>query len=470
MMLNLYGLGLARLFDVSVPTAAWDSSAREYAPTCTTGTREQYIQDLTSWASNFITRQDRRFRMMWMSGPAGVGKSTIAQTFAEKMRGDNLGATFFFSRPDQIVKPEYFFPSIAHQISTKIELFADILDQKIRKDPSLLSKALEVQFQELVVAPLLELEKRNVAVQDRLVIVDGLDECSKDNAQCTIVQAIAAAIRKHGDKLPLLWAFFSRPEPHIVSKFTSSDISPLCLSITLPISRDTDGDIRLYLRDGLESIRKRSHNIILPFDPPWPSENDITALVNRSAGLFVQAATLVKLIGDPDVLDPEEQLKEALSHRSTNSPMGDLDALYALIMRQIPRNILPFTLMVLLLFYEQPPAWLSWSRVVPIVANLVGLNFHSFTNALSKLHSVLKFDFDPPPPFFDAEPRQPTMVPWTVHFYHVSFMEFLSDPKRCGEEFWIHNPQLYTLLAKRNMDFLSRVFQAHERSPGKSDL
>lgn len=423
--------------------------------------------------------------MTWMSGPAGVGKSALAQTFAETIGNGMLGAAFFFSRPNKRNNPDCFFPSIAYQISTKVKPLASILNEKIDEDPSLLSKTIEVQFQELIVAPLLELKSRDREMQDRLVIVDGLDECRSDDAQCTIVRAIATAIREHGDNLPLLWAFFSRPEPHIVRTFTSHHISPLCWSTTLPVSREIDDEIRLYLRGGFENIRRRRSHIIPPSKSPWPSEEDITALVVMSAGLFVYAATVLKFIGDPDALDAKERLKTILSLRSRNSslrrndhsnPMEELDTLYTLIMQRIHRNVLPLTLSILLLCHELPSMpvvnplnFANWGDNVPVLVNLLGVTFQSFDAALSKLHSVLKLDLEAPPALSREQYEESAMVPWKIHFYHASFMEFLTDPTRCGSKFWIQHPNQYTLLAKRSTDFLNGALEARVLSPGKLD-
>ncbi|KAF9444902.1 hypothetical protein P691DRAFT_676741, partial [Macrolepiota fuliginosa MF-IS2] len=120
-----------------MPTAVLGSPAREYAARCYPGTREQRIQYFVSWASAFISHQDRRFRMTWMSGPAGVGKSALAQTCAETLGKDKIGAVLFCSRHNRRDNPSRLIPTIAYQIAMKIKPVAIILDAKIRKDPSL---------------------------------------------------------------------------------------------------------------------------------------------------------------------------------------------------------------------------------------------------------------------------------------------------------------------------------------------
>ncbi|KAF9448819.1 hypothetical protein P691DRAFT_775138 [Macrolepiota fuliginosa MF-IS2] len=89
---------------------------------------------------------------------------------------------------------------------------------------------------------------------------------------------------------------------------------------------------------------------------------------------------------------------------------------------------------------------------VPVLANFMGLDFQSFTTALSRLHSVLWLEF-----------RDGT--PWHVVFEHASFLEFLADPNRCGSQFWIKHPRQYNFLAKRSMERLVEVFEIQRNSP-----
>jgi len=56
-------------------------------------------------------------------------------------------------------------------------------------------------------------------MKDKMVIIDGLDECNGNRAQSKIMELVAKLVIEHGDKIPLLWAFFSRPESHIDHEF-----------------------------------------------------------------------------------------------------------------------------------------------------------------------------------------------------------------------------------------------------------
>ena len=179
---------------------------------------------------------------MW--GPAGVGKSAIAKSCAEKTaEKGRLGASFFFSRTQHVDDPLRFFTTIAHQLTMEIDEYRKALDLKIQHNPTLSSKGIDVQFRELIIAPFMELAERNIGVQDKTVIIDGLDECNGDPAQSKIMELVAKSVIEHGDKIPLLWAFFSRPESHINRQFSPysrshllSKSSCLCQRVMTAIS------------------------------------------------------------------------------------------------------------------------------------------------------------------------------------------------------------------------------------------
>ncbi|KAF9441828.1 hypothetical protein P691DRAFT_620977, partial [Macrolepiota fuliginosa MF-IS2] len=72
-----------------------DSSARDPPPRCHPKTRQSVHERLFIWSCG----GQEKWNMMWLHGPAGVGKSAVAQTFAEDCQSRNcLGRAFFFSR------------------------------------------------------------------------------------------------------------------------------------------------------------------------------------------------------------------------------------------------------------------------------------------------------------------------------------------------------------------------------------
>ncbi|KAF9442978.1 hypothetical protein P691DRAFT_764704, partial [Macrolepiota fuliginosa MF-IS2] len=273
--------GIDILLEASNPDAAYDSSARDYAPRCQPGTREQHIEDVVGWGAPTVGA-DNPLPLFWMKGLAGVGKSAIAQTCAEKLKDlGRLGAAFFFAVKVRD-NAEQFFPTIAYQLSTEFPDYHDLLDQRIRRDRTILKKTMAIQFKALIAEPFQKLEKTGKGIGRRVVIiVDGLDECEKADDQSRIIKIIAASARDSAT--PFRWAFFSRPEPHIEASFTSDDVAQVTHKAELPVSDDANSDIELYLRSGFENILRHRN---IPVTSQWPSDNDIQTLVKASKGLF----------------------------------------------------------------------------------------------------------------------------------------------------------------------------------------
>lgn len=388
--------GLQTLLCASIPTASHHSSARYPPPRCHPGTRNYHIETLVNWCLNVDNRADR---IAWLKGPAGVGKSAIAQTCAEAL-GEKLGAAFFFSRANRREDPGRFFTSIAYQLAVRFNSYGDLLDGEIHRDPTLVDKSLPHQFQDLLVAPFRELRIRE-AVAGRVIIVDGLDECAGSEAQVDIVKIVAESVRE--GTTPFLWIFLSRLEPDLVATFDLTFIKSASLEINLPISRDTDHEILLYLTDSLGDIgRKRG----LPLQ--WPSKEDIWTLVNFSAGLFACAQAIIRFINEEDPGGPVGQLGAVLHLAKFSAPNGPkhplsaLNDLYTLIMGSIPPPMLQTVQWILLTTHDD----------VVKNANLLGLSELQFYNACRSLHSVMKIDDN------------------KIIFYHTSFMDFLEDPVR----------------------------------------
>jgi len=95
--------------------AAYNSQERSPAPRSLPGTRKEVLEQIDVWANAGEAGES----VLWLRGPPGVGKSTIAQTVAETCAGRNrLAASFFFARTAaHRNEVKYLFPTIAVQIA-----------------------------------------------------------------------------------------------------------------------------------------------------------------------------------------------------------------------------------------------------------------------------------------------------------------------------------------------------------------
>jgi len=98
-----------------VPVAAYNSYETSQHMSCFEGTRAQLMDDIMSW----INSENQTKSIYILSGIAGIGKSTVAKTLAERTAESNtLGASFFFSRDaDNRKSARYFFPVLAYHLA-----------------------------------------------------------------------------------------------------------------------------------------------------------------------------------------------------------------------------------------------------------------------------------------------------------------------------------------------------------------
>ena len=469
MLVNLV-LGIDILLDASYEGAAFDSQDH-YDCRCFPGTREQYITDITNWVTESV---DRPSSMYWMWGPAGVGKSAIAQTCAEKLKETgHLGAAFFFT-VNKHSNPSRLFTTIAYQLATMLPDYRASIDERISKDKTLVKKKMASQFKSLFVEPIKELGEQGKRVQPKAIFIDGLDECASGGAQAEIIEIIASSVRE--GSTPFHWAIFSRAEPCIVSAFEQDNIASVTHSIELPISRKADGEIEMYLRGEFKNILEKQNLRQLLFS--WPTYNDIRTLVNAADGLFAHPASVLRHVAYPPDSQFRERLQSVLGSLSgagkqgSTSALSQLDLLYVHIMEQIPEHNL---LSAQFLLSYNRGNWNADTRCyVSLPCCVFRIPDYTLRDICHHLHAVISYE-----PSFDSLSSINTRIDlkrpcydqgqWfrldrsirnhlnTVHgtfrFYHKSFYDFLHDPTRSGS-FCVNTPAIYC-------KFLDRLIECH---------
>ncbi|KAF5353554.1 hypothetical protein D9756_007788 [Leucocoprinus leucothites] len=457
--------GIDALLEASQPDATYNSAARTEAPRCHPDTREKFIKELVQWATPSALSINPPL-LSWMKGYAGVGKSAIAQTCVERLKHKSTPCASFFFSINGRKDPRRLFPTIAYQLSLAIPDYRDILNERISGDK-------------------LELTKKQIGSIKRIAIfVDGLDECQDKEAQCEIVEVVADAAR--WSTLPLCWAFFSRPEAHIEATFAQRHVAAVTHTVHLRVSRDDDGEIERFLRDRFEKMLMRRN---MPHGYAWPSKSDMRELVDAADGLFIYAGAASRFIADPKWPHPQIPLRlvldsaQSASKRSTDgasqSLFAELDALYVLIMQNIPPKRLPLTsLFLTLLHLEYENYSLFWISRTIMQSNCLGISEFQYRAICSDLCSVLQIRELSSPPFiadqlnrlcswFNSGLR--SRFTWIdimhsalggfIHFYHKSFVDFLADPTRSAQ-CCISTPSAYVNL----LVHLSDIYLAYESS------
>ncbi|KAJ8089346.1 hypothetical protein PM082_014594 [Marasmius tenuissimus] len=422
------------LVEHMAPTALHSSEARNTRTGCLEGTRVDLIGTLSRWVKN----PSKKHRVCWVFGGAGVGKSATAQTICENFRcKSQLAASFFFSRNDTSRSTlDPLFPTLAHQLATmpvfrKAGLSTSI-EEAAREFPSgLQGMNLEGQFQSLIFQPCAQIDVKAWKTLPRLVVIDGLDECtggsgttSAGGAQETFLSIIHKATSAE-PPLPLQFMIFSRPESTIRDFFqTRLSHHPIDLR---EFRAGADDDIRKYLEKEFNDITKSYPGILAT--GAWPGENALENVVCKADGHFVYVVTVMKYItaNNPSLADLRKRLNTVLRTGETTShpDLSDLDQLYHAILRPFihvelrEKVLLPILQIVM---YPKAADFGTLStlggRSLRVITAFLNLDAHQCSTILSQLRSVIHFPND------EKE---------NISILHASFSDFLGEEDRSHE-------------------------------------
>ncbi|KAJ3574444.1 hypothetical protein NP233_g1760 [Leucocoprinus birnbaumii] len=429
---------LERLATKGMPSAMLESKERTYAPRCNEDTRKTLRTRILKWSR----KENDSKRLLWLSGPAGVGKSAVAQTVAEELKDEGcLGAVFFFSRPNDRSDPDVVIPTLVYQLSLLLPEYKDLIISQFEKDPIIFDKNRRTQFQELIVEPFRDLHCLAKLKQTLMIILDGLDECNDREAQLEFVNMITRYIRTERN-LRVRWMVCSRPEPDLMRAFLSADCRAICHEEKLEVDDiEAQADALRILQGGFTEIRERYPDQ-LPED--WPDQSKVRLIACRSSGHLGFVSFIIRFIGDKHYDDPSGQLDvclrflDGVKSPEDLNPLHALDLLYTQIFSSVPKNDLPIARRILgtLVLYG------SESLTALVHLNFLGLDQTTFYRALQRLHSVL---FIPPATKSASNP---------IQIYHASFSDYLRDSTRSGP-FVLDEEAIHFDVAMRGLAWLS---------------
>ena len=390
--------------------ASHDSNERYPPPRCHPETRTAVLDTIFEWVGD----TGRHSSVLWLYGPAGAGKSAIAQTVAESCATDGrLGASFFFSRGKlgrNTGKP--LFPTIAYQLAISVRETRMPISKAVEDDPSISDKSIEVQLQKLILEPYRWIMRGEPA--SMVVIIDGLDECTDNGVQQYIISLIGTALTAH--RLPLRFLIASRPEPHIRDAFNHLVFQPITRRLALDESFWPGRDIHIFLRSGFADIHTKYRDTMASVPRPWPSQQIIDFLVQKSSGQFIYASTVLKFIDD-EFSRPTDRLDIVLGLSGTNSgAFADLDQLYIQILSTNPNTSRLLRILGALLILSAPPSSKLLETLLFLERGDVGLTFRG-------LHSILDI------------PDSVRDPPLPIRVLHASLSDFLMDCTRSGKFF-----------------------------------
>jgi ATP/maltotriose-dependent transcriptional regulator MalT len=99
--------------------------------------------------------QSNGAHIIWLYGPAGSGKSTVAATICRSLRrtGQLGGAVFFSTLSERTRKPDLVFTDLASELVMHIPALGDKIWDAIKRDPGIRKADPARQFRELIVSP-----------------------------------------------------------------------------------------------------------------------------------------------------------------------------------------------------------------------------------------------------------------------------------------------------------------------------
>ncbi|KAF9789341.1 hypothetical protein BJ322DRAFT_1018021 [Thelephora terrestris] len=394
---------------------------------CLKGTREDVLDEIESWSRDFDMSP-----VYWLNGLAGTGKSTIAQTIAERIFADGrLGASFFCSRDFKDRRDlRYILPTLAFQLAHNYPDFRSIIVPLLQSNPDIAHEKMYNQMETLIAEPLSSLGISTV------IVIDALDECADEDPQSAILSVMGRLV---GEIPKVKFLITGRPEPRIQSGFRLELLRPLTDVFVLHEVEPSivNTDIRLFFKHGLCELAKRTG----VDQDIWPTDQHLDLLCERAGGLFVYAVATLKFL-DHRFTPPNKQLdiiiqapgSTAYEGNARVKPSTTLDSLYlasfqsAFIGLDTKDNETVRLVVgtVVLAINPLPPS---------AIATLINLGKQEVMNILRLIHSLLKLPEDP----------ASEVLP-----FHKSFPDFITNPHRCPDtRFYISPPASHLKLALR---------------------
>jgi hypothetical protein len=394
---------------------------------CLSNTRIDVLKFIVDWVNNPNGEQN----ILWLHGVAGSGKSTISTTIASEFSDSRkLGAFLFFDRDvTERNDPSIVIRTMAHQLAASDPGLGQAIRAVVERNSNILMSPLRLQFQRLILEPLLTVADDTPTI---VIVLDALDECGTADER----EALLSVLANNFMHLPcyIRTIITSRPEIDICNAFASQDhIFAHELDISSPANSD---DILSYFQYRMALIRAKNRYLLL--DGEWPSREVFGKLVQRACGLFVWASTACEFINGHD---PRRRLDVIMREEVASGAEFALDALYTTALKSVGSwededFVVDFRrIMGIILMARQP---LSSASIDAL------LNLHKdrpSMHTISRLGCVLQ--------------QSPT-----VRLLHPSFADFLTTKTRCEREAWFFDQSTYHMcLAFRCLDRMDTVLE-----------
>jgi len=243
---------------------------------CTDGTRVDIIEQISTW----VNEKDpaKALPVYWLTGLAGLGKTTIAYTICKLLNEARLPfASFFCSRQLNGKDPKLIATTLCRDLAELYPLYAaNVLSILVTNSKSV-HAGMRTQIGELLAKPWQAfLQRIDPGIPTPVVVIDALDECDRGTEFLEELLRVIPTGQLSGIKFLVT----SRPDPKIVDICKSFPPNAVCKLHEVDTA-NVQSDIEKYLREALPALK---------------DEPELALLSQRAGGFFIYATTAVRFI------------------------------------------------------------------------------------------------------------------------------------------------------------------------------
>ena len=282
---------------------------------CLPGTRTSIINDISDW----VNSSDGP-RICLLSGVAGSGKSSIANTVAHRFKDlGRLGSSFCFDRSHAADRrPDNLFSTIARDLADLDHQRKSALWDVIQEERSLRTTHDPAeQFEKFILLPTANL----MAIGPILIVIDALDESGDKIARKALLSILGQEVSRLPPNFRILVT--SRAEADIQETFDNHPHA-ICMHMGAIDPKSTDHDISVFVLSQLSEVKGLDQSQ----HAEWCHR-----LVEKAEGLFQWASTVCLFIATD--FNPTGRLEAVLSLGPQSDKEAFLDDLYQTILKEL---------------------------------------------------------------------------------------------------------------------------------------
>lgn len=339
----------------------------------------------------------------WLTGLAGLGKTTIAYTICELLEEARLPfISFFCSLQLDSWNSKLLVTTLCGDLAELYHSYAARVSHILENNSKVVDARLRIQIDELLAKPWQAsiTERENDDKPIPIIVVDALDESDRGTE---FLEELLRVIHA-GQLVGIKFLITSRLDPKIVELSKSFPSNAVCKLHEVDTA-DVQNDIEKYLRESL---------------PELQNEPELALLSKRADGLFIYAATAVRFISPPysppSVTEMRSHLQAMLDlGPSTSYDVSDerllVDELYERILGDAFRNARVRATRLQILH----TIICAESRIdMSVLTDLTNTDEGTVRKVVESLHPVLYI----------------SSKDGCVYWYHASFPEFLFSRAR----------------------------------------